>query len=91
MRRFFAMLRYSKKLFVLSICLGIELLLVLGLCIFDVVQLIQVTRNSVLISNAFMTLNIILISLLAVNLIAVVVFAVIEKIKIKQGNVKDEY
>ena len=91
MRRFFSMLRYSKKLLVLSICLGVELLIILGLCIFDLVQMIQISQNSVLISGSFVVLNIVLISLVVLNLIALIVFTIIEKNKIKQGNMKDEY
>ena len=81
MRRFFAMMRYSKVLLILSICFAVELVLILGLCTFDIVQMIQMANNSVAVSSLLINANIVLISISALNLLALVVFLIIKKVK----------
>ena len=81
MNRFFAMMRYSKKLLILSICLVVDLCLILGLCIFDVVQMIQISKNAILLSSGFVSLNIVLIALLGINIVSIITYLVVYKIK----------
>ena len=75
------MMRYSKKLLILSICLVVDLCLILGLCIFDVVQMIQISKNAILLSSGFVSLNIVLIALLGINIVSIITYLVVYKIK----------
>ena len=84
MNRFFAMMRYSKKLLILSICFALNLCLVLGICVFDVVQLIQISSNAVLLSSLFVPLNILLIVLLGLDIIVLIAYLVVSKFKEKK-------
>ena len=88
MRRFFAMMRYSKKLMILTICIVVDICLILGLCIFDLIQFIQISKNSVLLSPAFIPLNIVLISLAGLNLLAIIAFVVLKKIEEKSHEIE---
>ena len=88
MRRFFAMMRYSKKLLIAMICLCVDVLLAVGLCVFDLVQIIQISKNSVSISPAFVTVNLILISLMVLNLVVIASAIIIKKIKEKRDGIK---
>ena len=81
MRRFFAMLRYSKKLLIITIATLIDVLLMLGLIVFDVVQFALLKNNSVMLSAAFIPINIVLIVLAGLNLIAVIGFMIYRKRK----------
>lgn len=81
MNRFFAMMRYSKKLLVLCICLLLDICLVFGICVFDVVQIIQISQNAVLLSPIFVVMNIVLIVLLACNIVGIISYIVVRKIK----------
>ncbi len=88
MRKFFAMMRYSKKLLILTICMAVDICVLLGLCIFDLIQFIQISKNAVLLSPAFIPLNIVLISLAGLNIVAIIVFIVLKKIKEKSHEVE---
>ena len=81
MRRFFAMLRYSKKLLIITIATLIDVLLMLGLIVFDVVQFALLKNNSAMLSAAFIPINIVLIVLAGLNLIAVIGFMIYRKRK----------
>ena len=81
MRRFFAMLRYSKKLLIIAIVTLIDVLLMLGLIVFDVVQFALLKNNSAMLSAAFIPINIVLIVLAGLNLIAVIGFMIYRKRK----------
>ena len=89
MRRFFAMMRYSKKLLIISICVAIDVLIAIGLCVFNTVQLIEISSNAVKISPLFMIINIILISLMALNLMVVAAVIILKKYKEKRDELKD--
>lgn len=84
MSRFFAMLRYSRKLRILAICGLIDLIVVLGFAIFDVVELVMVLGNSASLSLAFLPINIAFIALCAANIIALIVFVITKKLKEKK-------
>jgi biotin transporter BioY len=88
MRKFFAMMRYSKKLLILTICIAVDICLLLGLCVFDLIQFIQISKNAVLLSPAFIPLNIVLISLAGLNIVAIIVSIVLKKIKEKSHEVE---
>lgn len=90
MRRFLAMMRYSKKLLILTICLLVELCIILGICIFDVVQLIQVLKNTVLLSPAFVVLNIVLIGLLVINVAVLIISIVYRRVKEKEREFEED-
>lgn len=85
MNKLFAMFRYSKKLLVISISLMFDLLLIIGLVAFDVIQLILITKNHAMLSGLFLPLNILLIILASINLILVVSFVIIKKLKEKSN------
>lgn len=72
MNRLFAMFRYNKKLLWLFVCGVIDLCLIFGIVIFDVVQLILIDKNSALISKAFLPLNIVLLVLVALNIVLII-------------------
>ena len=83
MRRLFAMFRYNKKLLALAICLLVDICVVLSLCIFDIVQFIQIRGNAVMLSSAFVPLNIVLIVLASLNLVGIIAYIVIKRKKEK--------
>lgn len=89
MSRFLAMMRYSKKLLVLSICLLLDICLVFGICVFDVVQIIQISQNAVLLSPVFVVMNIVLIVLLACNIVGIIGYIVLRKIKERRHELKE--
>ncbi len=78
MNRFFGMMRYSKQAIVVFVCFMIEILFVLAVAIFDVVQFALVKNNSAKLSPAFVPLNISLIILVGVTLIAVSIMFVLK-------------
>ena len=88
MRRFFAMMRYNKKLLAITICLLIDLIVILGLCVFDIIQLINISKNSATISSAFVVVNIVLISLMVLNFIILVATIVVKRHKEKEYEFK---
>ena len=89
MSRFLAMMRYSKKLLVLSVCLLLDICLVFGICVFDVVQIIQISQNAVLLSPVFVVMNIVLIVLLACNIVGIIGYIVLRKIKERRHELKE--
>ena len=90
MRRFFAMLRYSKKLLIVSICLLVDICLILGLSIFDIIQLIQISNNSVMLSPAFIPINFALMGLAVANVVALVSFIIFKRRKEKFDEFKQD-
>ena len=89
MNRFFAMMRYSKKLLVLCICLLLDICLVFGICVFDVVQIIQISQNAVLLSPVFVVMNIVLIVLLACNIVGLISYIVVRKFKERRHELEE--
>ena len=89
MNRLFVMMRYSKKLLALSICLLIDIILVFGICVFDVVQIIQISQNAVLLSSLFVPMNIVLIALLACNIVGIIAFIIVRKIKERRHELEE--
>lgn len=81
MNRFFAMLRYDKKLLWFFIVGLIDLVILLGFVLFDVTQLILISKNSAKISSAFVGVNIAFIVFVSLNLAALITFFVIRKLK----------
>lgn len=88
MRKFFAMMRYSKKLLLLAIIISLDVLCVVGLCVFDVVQAIKISKNAVMISTAFMAVNYVLVSLMLLNIVALIVAIVLKRHKEKDDELK---
>lgn len=89
MNRLFAMFRYSKKLRGVVIAFAIDLAVVLGLVVFDVVQLIEIGTNSAKLSSLFIPLNITLITICAINLIFIISLIIIKKHKEKKDEFKE--
>lgn len=84
MNRFFAMLRYDKKLLWLFIAGIIDLLIILGFVAFDVIQLIIISENSAKISSVFVGVNIAFIIFVSLNLLMLITLFVIRKLKEKR-------
>lgn len=84
MNRFFAMLRYDKKLLWFFVAGMIDLLVIFGFVAFDVIQLIIISKNSVKISSAFVGVNIAFIIFVSLNLLALITLFVIRKLKEKR-------
>lgn len=90
MRRFFAMMRYNKKLLIVSICLLVDVCLVLGLGVFDIIQLIQINSNSAMLSPAFIPINFILIALAVANIVALISFIIFKRRKEKSDDFEQD-
>lgn len=90
MRRFFAMMRYDKRLLIVAISLIVDVVLVLALGVFDVVQLIQIRNNSAMISSAFIPVNFILIGLAIANMVALISFIIFKRRKEKLDELKQD-
>lgn len=88
MAKLFARLKYNKKLFALAIVSIIDLCLIFGFCVFDVVQIIVISGNSAKLSRLFLPLNIVLIVLVALTLITLVVLFVCRLVKEKKDELK---
>ena len=88
MSRFFGMMRYNKQLFVVAIVSLVEALFVLGVGIFDIIHVVQVTKNSASLSPAFIPINVALIVVVAVSLLAILTMFVIKMIKGKNNEPK---
>ena len=85
MNRLFGMLRYSKQLLIVFIVSIIDISFILGVAIFDIVQLVQVKNNSVSLSPSFIPMNIALIVVVGLSLILVCSMFVIKLIKGKKN------
>ena len=81
MRRFFAMMRYSKKLLAVTIGLTIDILVMLGLIVFDVVHFVQLQSNAAMLSSAVIPINIVLIVLSVINILAIIIWIVFKRKK----------
>ena len=90
MSRFFGMMRYNKQLLVVTIVSIIDAIFVLGVGIFDIVHVIQVTKNSASLSSNFIPINIALIVVVGVSLLAVLAMFVIKLIKGKNNESKKD-
>ena len=89
MRRFFAMLRYSKKMLAFTICAVIDFCVMLGLIIFDVVQYVSVKNNAASLSSAFISVNIVLIVWAVMNISVIFGFVFYKKRKEKLNDSKE--
>ena len=90
MNRLFGMMRYNKQLLIVFIALVAEVCFVLSVVIFDVIQLIMISKNAVKLSTAFVPLNIVLIVVVGVSLLAVIAMFVIKIIKGKNNESKKD-
>ena len=90
MSRFFGMMRYNKQLLVVTIVSIIDAIFVLGVGIFDIVHVIQVTKNSASLSSNFIPINIALIVVVGVSLLSVLAMFVIKLIKGKNNESKKD-
>ena len=85
MSRFFGMMRYNKQLLIVTIIAIVDALFVLGVGIFDVVHVIQVTKNSASLSPMFIPINIALVVVVGASLLAILTMFVIKIIKGKNN------
>ena len=90
MNRLFAMFRYSKKLLVLFICLCVDVCAIVGLCVFDIVQLVLIKNNSAMLSKAFLPLNITMIVLVCLNVAFFVTIFILKKHQEKKDELKKD-
>ena len=90
MNRFFAMMRYNKRLLILFICFIVNIVFVLSVLIFDIIHLIMINKNAVSFTPAFLTLNIILICVVALSLLLVIAMFVFMKIKGNRNEFKED-
>lgn len=90
MSRFFGMMRYNKQLLIVTIISIIDAIFVLGVGVFDIIHVVQVTKNSASLSPAFIPINIALIVVVAVSLLAILTMFVIKIIKGKNNESKKD-
>lgn len=90
MNRFFGMMRYNKQLLVVAIVSLVDAIFVLGVGIFDIIHVVQVTKNSAKLSPAFIPINVALIVVVAVSLLAILTMFVIKIIKGKNNESKKD-
>lgn len=85
MNRLFAMLRYSKALKIILICAIIDLCFILGISIFDIVQLLLVQNNPAKLSTLFVPLNIALVVLSGLSICLIIAGIVLIKCREKRN------
>ena len=90
MSRFFGMMRYNKQLLIVTIISIIDAIFVLGVGVFDIIQVVQVTKNSASLSPVFIPINVALIVVVAVSLLAILTMFVIKIIKGKNNESKKD-
>ena len=90
MSRFFGMMRYNKQLLIVTIISIIDAIFVLGVGVFDLVHMVQVTKNSASLSPVFVPINVALIVVVAASLLAILTMFVIKIIKGKNNESKKD-
>lgn len=90
MSRFFGMMRYNKQLLIVTIISIIDAIFVLGVGVFDLIHVVQVTKNSASLSPVFIPINVALIVVVAVSLLAILTMFVIKIIKGKNNESKKD-
>ena len=90
MSRFFGMMRYNKQLLIVTIVSIIDAIFVLGVGLFDLIHVVQVTKNSASLSPVFIPINVALIVVVAVSLLAILTMFVIKIIKGKNNESKKD-
>jgi hypothetical protein len=90
MSRFFGMMRYNKQLLIVTIISIIDAIFVLGVGVFDIIHVVQVTKNSASLSPVFIPINVALIVVVAVSLLAILTMFVIKIIKGKNNESKKD-
>ena len=90
MSRFFGMMRYNKQLLIVTIISIIDAIFVLGVGMFDIIHVVQVTKNSASLSLVFIPINVALIVVVAVSLLAILTMFVIKIIKGKNNESKKD-
>ena len=90
MSRFFGMMRYNKQLLIVTIISIIDAIFVLGVGLFDIIHVVQVTKNSASLSPVFIPINIALIVVVAISLLAILTMFVIKLIKGKNNESKKD-
>lgn len=90
MSRFFGMMRYNKQLLIVTIISIIDAIFVLGVGLFDLVHVVQVTKNSASLSPVFIPINVALIVVVAASLLAILTMFVIKIIKGKNNESKKD-
>lgn len=90
MSRFFGMMRYNKQLLIVTIISIIDAIFVLGVGVFDIIHVVQVTKNSASLSPVFIPINVALIVVIAVSLLVILTMFVIKIIKGKNNESKKD-
>lgn len=90
MSRFFGMMRYNKQLLIVTIISIIDAIFVLGVGLFDLIHVVQVTKNSASLSPVFIPINVALIVVVAASLLAILTMFVIKIIKGKNNESKKD-
>jgi hypothetical protein len=84
------MIRYNKQLLIVTIISIIDAIFVLGVGVFDIIHVVQVTKNSASLSPVFIPINVALIVVVAVSLLAILTMFVIKIIKGKNNESKKD-
>lgn len=90
MNRLFGMMRYNKQLLIVFIFAIVDICFVLGVGIFDIVQLIVTNSNSAKLSPVFVPLNIALIVVVGITILLVTAMFVAKIIKGKKNEFKKD-
>lgn len=90
MNRFFGMMRYNKQLLIVAIVSLLDAIFVLGVGIFDIIHVVQVTKNSASLSPVFVPINVALIVVVAISLLTILTMFVIKLIKGKNNESKKD-
>ena len=85
MDRLFGMLRYSKQALIVFVAAMVEVVFVLAVGIFDIVQFVLVKNNSAKLSPAFVPMNIALAVVVGVSFLLIVAMFVTKIVKGKKN------
>lgn len=89
MNRLFGMFRYNKQLLITFIVAVIEICFVVGVGIFDVLQIIILNKNAALLSPVFVSLNIAMAISVGVCLVLIITMFIIRVVKGKRNEFKE--
>ena len=90
MNRLFGMLRYNKQLLVVFIVFLIEICFVVGVGIFDIIQIIILNINAAQLFPVFVPLNIAMFVVVGLNLVLIITMFVIKIVKGKKNEFKKD-
>ena len=90
MNKFFAKMRYNKQLLIAFIFLVVNIIFVVGVVIFDIVQIALVIKNTTNLTRLFIPLNIAFIAIISFDFLIVLTMFIIRIIKVKKNELKKD-